>query len=82
MLSKAHLKFYAPNLLTPGNDPGDASDSISQSNQIGSRSFRSIEHERVHKFHSHSSLVDKHERAAYYITIQIDVTKALIDVDT
>ena len=39
-------------LLTPGNDRGDASDSFSQSNQIGSRSFRSIENERVHKFHS------------------------------
>ena len=54
-------------LLTPGNDRGDASDSISQSNQIGSRSFRSIEHEN-------SSLVDKHERTAYYIGIQINVT--------
>ena len=39
-------------LLTPGNDRGDASDSISQSNQIWFPLFRSIEHERVHKFHS------------------------------
>ena len=55
-------------LLTPGNDRGGASDSTSQSNQFSSRSFRSIEHQRVHVHSFHlSSLVDKHERTTYYI---------------
>ena len=53
----------------------------------GPRSFRSIEHERVHNFHSKQSRfsIDKHERTAYDITnviIIINVTQALIDVDT
>ena len=73
------------NLLTPGNDRGDASDSISQSSQIASRHFRSIWNMNAYvSFIQNSSRVDKHERTAYYIAIQINVTyfKPLIDVDT
>ena len=39
-------------LLTPGNDRGVTLHSIDQSNQFRSRALRSIEHERVHDFHS------------------------------
>ena len=39
-------------LLTPGNDRGVTPHSIDQSNQFRSRALRSIEHERVHDFHS------------------------------
>ena len=39
-------------LLTPGNDRGVTPRSIDQSNQFRSRALRSIEHERVHDFHS------------------------------
>ena len=39
-------------LTTPGNDRGDVSDSIGQSNQISFPFFQSIKHERVHDFHS------------------------------
>ena len=47
------LKFNNPTiLLTPGNDRGVTPHSIDQSNQFRSRTLRSIEHERVHDFHS------------------------------
>ena len=60
-----HRGYHFP---TPENDQGDASDSISQWNQICSRSFWSIEHEGGHDFHSKwSFLVHKHERTAYHI---------------
>ena len=44
--------FNIMRLLTPGNDRGVTPHSVGQSNQFRSRALWSIEHERVHDFHS------------------------------
>ena len=49
--------------------------------KFGSRSFRSIEHEREHDFNQTSFLVDMHEITTYQTTIQINVIQPVIDVD-
>ena len=46
------LEKFQRILLTPGNDRGVTPHSIDQSNQFRSRALRSIEHERIHDFHS------------------------------
>ena len=46
------LNYYRSYLLTPGNDQGVTPHSTDQSDQFRSRAMRSIEHERVHDFHS------------------------------
>ena len=71
-------------LPTPGNDRGDASDSISpiESNLVPTLFGPSNKNAyTIFIQNSPGSLVDKHERTAYYIHNQINVKQALIDVD-
>ena len=59
----------------PSHDLGGMSIQLANQIKFGSCSFRSIEHESLHAISiQNSSLVDKHERTAYYIIIQINVT--------
>ena len=76
-------KNSAPTLLTPGMTEVARPIQLANRIKFGSRSFGSIEHERVHKFHLKQSRSSC--RQTWKNTIlhnQINVTQALIDVDT